>query len=43
MILFVTQDGTTPLLRACKHKQSDAAMDLIHAKANLNEVDEVLS
>ena len=42
IILFVIQDGTTPLLRACKHKQSDAAMDLIHANANLNEVDEVI-
>ena len=42
MILFLTQDGTTPLLMACKHKQSDAAMELIHANANLNEVDEVM-
>ena len=43
IILLVTQDGTTPLLRACRHKQIDIAVKLIDANANLDEVDEVMS
>lgn len=41
-IHFFIQDGTTPLLRACKHKQIDAAVKLIDSNAGLNEVDEVI-
>ena len=41
-IHFVIQDGTTPLLRACKQKQIEAAVKLIDSNASLNEVDEVI-
>lgn len=38
---MVIQDGTTPLLRACKCKQIETAVKLIGSNACLNEVDEV--
>ena len=42
LIHFIIQDGTTPLLKACKHKQIEAAVKLIDSNASLNEVDEVI-
>ena len=43
MMMFATsmQDGSTPLLEACKQQQLDIILKLTDAEADVNVVDEV--